>query len=351
MYSLKEIAERIGASLVGDPSTAIERLGSIERAGPGVLTHLSGSSYRKYLKETKASAVILAEKDLPECPVDALVVSHPMLAYARASEMFDDRSRIPVGINEKSEIHQSASIGQDVRIGPFVVVEADAEVGDGVEIGANCHVGANCSIGTDTVLMGSVFLYHNVHIGKRCRVHANSVIGSDGFGFVPDNEGRLTRVAQVGGVRIGNDVEIGASNSIDRGATEDTPTTIEDGVKLDDQVHIGHNCVVGAHSMLCGCTGLGGSVTIGRHCILAGGVGVAGAGGPLTIADGVQVGAMTYVSRSIKEPGQYQGSSLHTPIAKWRRNMMRLTELDNLVKRLNRLEKQFETKLQSQDED
>ena len=348
MYSLKEIAERIGASLVGDPSTAIERLGSIEKAGPGVLTHLSSSLFRKYLKNTRASAVILAEKDLPECPVDALVVPHPMLAYAQASEMFDDRPRIPLGVSGKSEIHPSASIGKDVRIGPFVVVDADAVIEDGVEIGSNCHIGAKSSIGTNTVLMGSVFLYHNVRIGKRCRVHANSVIGSDGFGFVPDSEGTLNRVGQVGGVRIGNDVEIGASNTIDRGTTEDT--VIEDGVKLDDQVHIGHNCVVGAHSMLCGCTGLGGSVTIGRHCILAGGVGVAGAGGPLEIADGVQVGAMTYVSRSIKESGQYQGSSLHTPIGKWRRNMMRLTDLDNLAKRLNRLEKQFETISQSHDE-
>lgn len=349
MYSLKEIAERIGASLVGDPSTRIERLGSIEQAGPGDLTHLSSSLFRKHLKSTRASAVILAEKDLQECPVDALVVSHPMFAYAQASEMFDDRPRVPLGISEKSQIHQSARIGQGVRIGPFVVVEADAAIGDGVEIGANCHIGARSSIGTDTVLMGSVFLYHNVSIGERCRVHANSVIGADGFGIVPDQEGKLNRVAQLGGVRIGNDVEIGASNTIDRGTTEDT--VIEDGVKLDDQVHIGHNCVVGSHSMLCGCTGLGGSVTIGHHCILAGGVGVAGAGGPLEIADGVQVGAMTYVSRSIKEPGQYQGSSLHTPIGKWRRNMMRLTDLDNIVKRLNRLEKQFETKSQNQDDD
>ena len=349
MYSLKEIAERIGASLVGDPSTSIERLGSIENAGPGDLTHLSSSLFRKYLKDTKAAAVILAERDLQECPVDALVVTDPMLAYAHASEIFDDRPRVPLGISEKSEIHQSASIGQDVRIGPFVVVEADAVISDGVEIGANCHIGARSSIGSDTVLMGSVYLYHNVRIGKRCRVHASSVIGADGFRLVPDHEGKLNRVAHIGGVRIGNDVEIGASNTIDRGTTDDT--VIEDGVKLDDQVHIGHNCVVGSHSMLCGCTGLGGSVTIGRHCILAGGVGVAGAGGPLEIADGVQVGAMTYVSRSIKEPGQYQGSSLHTPIGKWRRNMMRLTELDNLVKRLNRLEKQIETKSQNQDSD
>lgn len=344
MYSLEEIAKKIGASLVGDPSTKINRLGSIMDARPGDLTHLSSSHYREYLKDTQASAVILTQRDVEDCHVDALVVSNPMLAYAQASQMFDDRPRVPIGISDKSEIHPSATIGEGVRIGPFVVVEADAVVDNGVEIGANCHVGANCRIGEDSVLIGSVFLYHNVRIGKRCRVHANSVIGSDGFGITPDEEGRLNRVAQVGGVRIGDDVEIGASNTIDRGAIQDT--IIEDGVKLDDQVHIGHNCVVGSHSMLCGCTGLGGSVRIGRHCVLAGGVGVAGSG-PLEIADGVQIGAMTYVSRSITEPGQYQGSPLHMPISKWRRNMMRLTELDNLAKRLNRIEKQLDKKSQS----
>lgn len=347
MYSLKEIAERIGASIVGDPSAAIRGLGSIRDAGPGEITHLSSPHYREYLRETRASAVILTEKDVNDCQVNALVVDNPMLSYARASQMFDDRPRLPLGVNDKSEIHPSARIGSDVRIGPFVVVGADVVLGDGVEIGPNCHIGEGSKLGADTILMGSVFLYHNVHVGMRCRVHANSVIGADGFGVSPDDDGRLNRVAQLGGVRIGNDVEIGASNTIDRGAIEDT--VIEDGVKLDDQVHIGHNCVVGAHSILCGCTGLGGSVTIGRHCVLAGGVGVAGSG-PLEIADGVQVGAMTYVSRSIDEPGQYQGSTMQMPIRKWRRNMMRLTELDNLAKRLNKLEKQLTTRSRNQDE-
>ena len=338
MYSLDEVARRIGASIVGNPATRLERLGSIANAGPGDLTHLSSSLYRKHLKDTRASAVILSESDLEHCPTNALVVQDPALAYAIASKMFDDRPRIPLGINKNTDIHPSASIGDDVRIGPFVVIEADVELGERVEIGPNCRLGAGSKLGSDTVLAGSVFIYHNVQLGERCFVHANSVIGADGFGFVPDQHGRLESVAQVGGVTIGNDVLIGASNTIDRGAIDDT--IIEDGVKLDDQVHIGHNCKVGAHSMLCGCTGLGGSVTIGRHCVLAGGVGVAGSG-PLTIADGVQVGAMTYISRSIDQPGQYQGAALHMPIAKWRRNMMRLTELDNLAKRLGRLERKL----------
>ncbi len=338
MYSLEEVAQRIGAEIVGDPATRLERLGSITDAGPGDLTHLSNSQYRKYLKDTGASAVILSGSDLDSCRTNALVVQNPGFAYAIASKMFDDRPRVPLGISDRAEIHPTATIGNDVRIGPFVVIEADVELGERVEIGPNCRVGAGSTLGAQTVLAGSVFIYHNVRLGQRCVVHANSVIGADGFGIEPDQQGKLETVAQVGGVTIGNDVLIGASNTIDRGAINDT--IIEDGVKLDDQVHIGHNCKVGAHSMLCGCTGLGGSVTIGRHCVLAGGVGVAGTG-PLSIADGVQVGAMTYVSRSIDQPGAYQGAALHTPLTKWRRNMMRLTELDELAKRLGRLERKL----------
>ncbi len=344
MYALREIAQHIGAKVVGDPETSIERLGSIRTGRQGDLTHLSSPQYRPFLETTQASAVVLAEQDANHCRVAALVVPNPALGFAKASQLFDKRPRVPAGISEKAEVHADAKIGDDVRIGPWVVVESDAVVEDRVEIGACSHIGSNSRIGADTVIMGSVFIYHGVDVGRRCLIHANSVIGADGFGFAPDAQGRLEPIAQVGGVRIGNDVVVGASNTIDRGAIDDT--IIEDGVKLDDQVHIGHNCIVGAHSILCGCAGLGGSVTIGKHCVIAGGVGVAGTG-PLTIADGSQIGAMTYVSRSIDEPGQYQGATLHTPIRSWRRNMMRLTELDSLAKRIAKLERQLESKSSS----
>ena len=338
MYSLEEIANRIGASIVGDSAANVERLGSIKNAQPGDLTHLSNTQFSKYLSSTLATAVILAQKDVEHCGTNALVVSNPALAFAQASQLFDDRPRVPLGISDQAQLDQSVKVGQDVTIGPFSVIGENVVIGDRVEIGPNCRIGADCSIGADSMLAGNVFLYHNVRLGERCLVHANSVIGADGFGFVPDQNGKLERIAQVGGVLIGNDVVVGASNTIDRGAIEDT--IVEDGVKLDDQVHIGHNCIIGAHSMLCGCAGLGGSVTIGRHCVLAGGVGVAGTG-PLEISDNVQVGAMTYVSRSIDKPGAYQSAPLHTPIQRWRRNMVRLTELDDLAKRLSKLEKKL----------
>lgn len=337
MYSLQEIAQHIDAEIVGDPETQITGIATIQNAQPGEITHLSSSQYREHLKSTNASAVILAQRDAQACPVNALVVANPSFGYAQTSQLFDDRVPIPIGISSKAELDSTVVIGTDVRVGPFVSIGSNVELGDRVEIAAGCQIGADCRIGNDTVVMGNVTLYHNVKIGSRCMVHANSAIGADGFGFTPDVSGKLEKVAQLGGVTIGDDVVIGASNTIDRGAIEDT--VIEDGVKLDDQVHIGHNCRVGAHSMLCGCAGLGGSVTIGRHCILGGGVGVAGSG-PLTIADGTQIGAMTYVSRSILKPGIYAGSTLHTPIQTWRRNSVRLAELDTFVKRITRLEKQ-----------
>lgn len=335
MYSLADIAAHIDAKVVGDDNLRISGIGSLQNASAGQLSHLSHAGYRQFLSTTRASAVILTEKDEPSCPTAALVVANPSLAYARASQLFSTRPQEAIGVHESSVVAATATLGVDVRIGPFCVIGENAQLGDRVELGPHTHVGADCSIGEETVISNNVVLYHNVRFGKRCVVHANSVIGADGFGFTPDEKGHFLAVEQLGGVSVGNDVVIGASNTIDRGALEDT--VLEDGVKTDDQVHIGHNCHVGEHTLLCGCTGLAGSVTVGRHCVLGGGVGVAGSG-PLEIVDGVQVGAMTFVSRSITEPGIYSGNVLHNKNAVWRRNMIRLNELDELAKRLHKLE-------------
>ena len=335
MFSLAEIAAHIDAQVVGDGDLKISGIGSLQHASNGQLSHLSHSGYRQYLSETNASAVILTTADQAACPVPALVVANPSLAYAKASQLFSTRQRTELGVHESSVVHETATIGKGVRIGALCTIGPGTHVGDRVEVSAGSHIGANCVIGDDTLVLNNVVLYQDVRIGARGVVHANAVIGADGFGFTPDEEGQFVMVAQLGGVSIGNDVVVGASNTIDRGALEDT--VIEDGVKLDDQVHVGHNCHIGEHSLLCGCTGLAGSVTVGKHVILGGGVGVAGSG-PLEIVDGVQVGAMTFVSRSITEPGIYSGNVLHNKNAAWRRNMIRLNELDELAKRLHRLE-------------
>lgn len=341
MYKLDEIARHIDAVLIGSPSVSINNIATLLSAQEGDLTHLSNPYYRSYLQETRASAVILASGDADQCPVNALVVDNPSLAYAKASQLFHRHETIPIGVSTEADIHSTAQIGADVGIGPFVSIGPNVVLGDRVKISTHTSIGAESILGADTHVHSGVSIYDNVEIGQRCTIQANVVIGADGFGFIPDADGKLQHIKQLGGVKIGNDVVVGASSTIDRGAIENT--VIEDGVKIDDQVHIGHNCVVGEHSMLCGCTGLGGSVTIGSHCVLAGGVGIAGSG-PLNIASGVTIGAMTYVSRSIDKPGTYQGATLHSPIESWRRNALRLTNLEELVRRVAELEKKLQEK-------
>ncbi|MYD46836.1 MAG: UDP-3-O-(3-hydroxymyristoyl)glucosamine N-acyltransferase [Gammaproteobacteria bacterium] len=341
MYTLDEIACHIEAVLIGNPSVPIHNIATLLNAQEGDLTHLSNPYYRGYLQETKASAVILASGHADQCPVNALIVDNPSLAYAKASQLFHRNETIPSDISTETDIHSTAQIGADVGIGPFVTIGPNVVLEERVKIGAHTSIGADSRLGKDTHIHSGVSIYDKVEIGQRCTIQANVVIGADGFGFIPDSDGKLQHIKQLGGVKIGNDVVVGASSTIDRGAIENT--VIEDGVKLDDQVHIGHNCIVGAHSMLCGCTGLGGSVTIGSHCVFAGGVGIAGSG-PLNIASGVTIGAMTYVSRSIDKSGTYQGATLHTPIESWRRNALRLTKLDELVQRVSELEKKLQEK-------
>jgi len=179
-------------------------------------------------------------------------------------------------------------------------------------------------------------LYHGVRVGARCMIHSGAVIGADGFGFAPDAKGHLQPIAQIGGVRLGDDVSVGSCTTIDRGTIEDT--VVGDGVKIDNQVQIGHNCQIGDHTVICGCVGMVGSTVVGRNCMIGGAVGMAG-DGPIRLTDGVMVSAMTHVSRSIEEPGLYSGGVLHDKSARWKRNALRFSEIDQLAKRLARLEK------------
>lgn len=341
-FSVEQLAKILNATQVGRTDVKIHGIASLGSATPGDLTHLSNVYYRKHLKHTKATAVILARKDADDCPTVALVVDEPYQAYAQISHLFDDQPQESEGVHASVDIHPSASLAENVRIGPFVSIAENTVIGADVSIGSGVHIGANCTVGKGTRLHANVCIYHGVQIGQFCVIHANTVIGADGFGFIPKSNGELQGIAQLGSVKLESHIDIGAGCTIDRGALDDT--IIEEGVKIDDQVHIGHNCKVGAHSMLCGCTGLGGSVEIGAHCILAGGVGVAGSG-PLSIASKTTIGAMTFVSQSITEPGTYQGATLHTDIKSWRRNAKRFTRLEDVVQRVLKLEKQLATKV------
>ncbi|MCY4563728.1 MAG: UDP-3-O-(3-hydroxymyristoyl)glucosamine N-acyltransferase [Gammaproteobacteria bacterium] len=337
-FRLGELAEHVGGEVVGDPAVEIDGPGSLLSAGAGQISHLSHAAYRDKLATTGASAVILKPADLAGCPTNALVVANPYHAFARVSQLWDEPPPLNRGIHPSADVHPGAAVHPAARIGPNVVVGPDTEIGARVRIYANAVVGPRCLLDEDVRLMANATLYADVKLGARTVVHANSVVGSDGFGYTPDSSGRLEAIAQLGGVTVGRDVSIGSGTTIDRGTIDDT--VIEDGVKIDNQVQIGHNCRVGAHSLICGCVGLVGSTTIGRHCILAGMVGVGG-DRPIEICDHVTVSGVTHVAGSITRPGTYAGGTIHDSMRPWKRNALRFQRLDELFKRVTRLERKI----------
>jgi UDP-3-O-[3-hydroxymyristoyl] glucosamine N-acyltransferase len=338
VLSAGELAERLGARLLGDAAVQLSGLGSLEHAGPGQLSHLSSRPYRRLLAGTRASAVLLREADAAACPCTALVVDEPYVAYAEASRWFAPAAAAVAGIDVRASLHASSQVDPTAHVGPGVVIGAGTIVGARCVIGANTVIGAGCTLAEDVRLYPNVTLYDDVHLGARSVVHSATVIGADGFGYARDRRGVQRKIAQLGGVRIGADVEIGASTTIDRGAIDDT--VIEDGVKIDNQVQVGHNCHIGAHTVICGCVGIVGSTRIGSHCVLGGGVGVGG-DGPVTLAKGVVVSGMSHVAQSVEQPGVYSAGTLLAPTREWKRNALRLRELDALARRLRALERRL----------
>lgn len=345
-FTLGELADHLQARLIGDAGVAIAGVGSLATAREGDVSHLSSAAYRKYLADTQASAVILKEADLHAWNGNALVVDNPYLAFARVSQLFACLPELATGVDATACVHATAVIDATAAVGPGVVVGAHATVEAGVRLYANAVVGERCHVHRDARLMPHAVLYADVILGARSIVHSGAVIGADGFGFTPDEKGHLQPIAQLGGVVVGADVSVGAGSTIDRGAIDDT--IIEDGVKIDNQVQIGHNCHIGAHTVICGCVGIAGSVTIGRHCVLAGACGVGG-DGPVELADGVVLTAATFVLASITEPGIYSGAVLHNRHTRWKRNALRLNRLDELHRRVASLERQVRESHSSDD--
>ncbi len=335
-YTLQQLAERVGARVVGDPSRSISGVATLTHAQAGDITFLTNPRYRKFLEQTRAGAVILAEGDVALCPVDALVSRNPYLTYAHVAALFAPAPAGVAGIHPAATVSPDAQIAPDAVIGPNVVIEQGVQVGAGAIIGPGCVLEANVSIGAATRLVGNVTVYHSCRIGSRCLIHAGAVIGSDGFGFAPDR-GTWVKVPQLGRVIIGDDVEIGANTSVDRGAIEDT--VIEDGVKLDNQIQVAHNVKIGAHTAMAGCVGIAGSAVIGKHCAIGGGAGILG---HLEIADGVTVTAMSLVTKSIKEPGVYSSGTPLDRSEQWHKNAVRFKQLDDMARRLRQLEKELD---------
>jgi UDP-3-O-[3-hydroxymyristoyl] glucosamine N-acyltransferase len=330
--SLRELARHTGAELHGDGDTLVTGVAPLGKAGAGSVTFFTNPRMRHLLAATGASAVILAPDDRAACPVAALVSPNPYATYARVAALLHPSAPGRCGIDAAASVSGSATVHSSAWIGPHCTVEAGAVIGARVQIGPGCYIGEKVVLGEDCRLVANVTLCSATRIGARALIHPGAVIGADGFGFAND-EGVWIKIPQLGGVSIGDDVEIGANTTIDRGALEDT--VIEHGVKLDNQIQIGHNCRIGAHTAIAGCAGIAGSANIGRACTIGGGAGIAG---HIDIADKVHIAGMSAVASSIAEPGAYAGAPPLQTKSAWQRSLFRIKQLDELARRLKRLE-------------
>ncbi len=330
-FTLAELAQRIGAELIGDPRHKISALATLQSALAADLSFIANPTYKKHLENTQAGAVICAP-DLAEFIAgNKLIVANPYLCYAQLTPLFD------TSLHYEAVIHPSASIGKNCILGKDLCIQANAVIGDnvtlgdGVIIGASAVVGADSNVGARTRISANATIYHGVSIGEDCVFHSGCVIGADGFGFSPSPEGWV-KIHQLGGVIIGNKVEIGANTTIDRGALDDT--FIDDGVIIDNLVQIGHNVRLGKHTAIAAHTAIAGSTQIGNNCTIAGAVAIAG---HLTLADKVHITGMSMVSSSITEAGSYSSGVPLSPTKEWRKNAARFRQLDNLASRIIKL--------------
>lgn len=334
-YSLGEISEKIHARLKGDPQCRIDRAEPLHIAKAGAISFLANVRYRSFLTNTQASAVILRAEDAQNCQVNALITSNPELAFARLLNF------LYPGPPTASGIHASAVIGENCQIDPAASVGPHCVIGDRVQIGAHTVIGAGSVIGEDSRIgeycriYSRVTLYHGIRLGDRVIIHSGAVIGADGFGLAHDGQ-QWIKIPQIGRVIVGDDVEIGANTTIDRGALQDT--VIGQGVKIDNLVQIGHNVKIGDHTAMAGCVGIAGSTEIGRHCMIGGSASISG---HLEIADGVILTGTSAVGQSISEPGVYSSGIGVQKNSLWRRNTLRFHQLDDMAKRLRHLEKKF----------
>lgn len=331
--TLGQLAEFLGATLRGPADKQITGLATLQEAGPDQVSFLANPKYRKFLATTQAAAVLLKPADAEGYAADALLVPDPYLAYARISHLFDPKPKAAVGVHPTAVVAPDAFVDPAASVGAYAVIESGARIAAGVTIGAHCFIGARSVIGEGGWLAPRVTLYHDVRIGQRVVIQSGAVLGGEGFGFA-NEKGVWQKIAQIGGVTIGDDVEIGVNTAIDRGAMDDT--RIGNGVKLDNQIQIAHNVQIGDHTAMAACVGISGSAKIGKHCMLAGGVGLVG---HIEICDGVFVTGMTMVTRSITEPGSYSSGTAMQPAAEWRKSAARMRHLDDMARRLQHLEK------------
>ena len=316
-----ELARFLGAELRGDAEETVTHVAPLERAEKGALT-FADAAHARHLPSTRASVVILTEADTARCACTMLVTDRPLLAYARATaRLRPDPPAVP-GVHPTAIVHPTAHLAPDAAVGPYCILEEGCLVEAGAVLGPHCRLGARSRLGAGSRLIASVDVGADVTIGRRVVVHPGAVLGAEGFGYAHDGT-RWHHIAQLGGVRIGDDVEIGANTCIDRGAMEDT--VVEDGVKLDNLIQIGHNVRIGAHTIVAALTGVAGSTTVGGHCQIGGMVGITG---HVHVADGTILAARSSVTGTIARPGVYSSVLPVVEVRRWRRLVALIHRLD-----------------------
>jgi UDP-3-O-[3-hydroxymyristoyl] glucosamine N-acyltransferase len=329
-FSLAELAEKFGLMVTGNADTKIIGVAPLINANKNQLSFLANPLYRKQLSQSQAGAIVLQEADAAETSAPCLIAKDPYATFAKISALFEIKTLADAGIHPSAVIHPSAKIDASASIGPFVSVGAHSIIEANAVMGAGCIIGEHCIVGSNSELIARVTLVTRVKLGKRVVIHPGAVLGAEGFGLAME-AGRWLKVPQLGGVLIGDDCEIGANTTIDRGALGDT--ILEEDVRLDNQIQIGHNVHIGAHTAIAGAVAVAGSAKIGRYCLIGGGAGIVG---HISICDKVRINAFSLVSHSINEPGEYSSGTPLQESREWRKNAARFKHLDEMARKIKR---------------
>jgi UDP-3-O-[3-hydroxymyristoyl] glucosamine N-acyltransferase len=332
-FTASELAERFSLALRGDGNLAVRGVSTLARAAGDQVSFLANPRYRAQLADSGAGVVVMREADADGFAGTALLAADPYAAFAKIAALFEHREAATPGIHASAVVDATARVDAGASIGPFVSIGPRTHIATGAVIGAGSAIGEDCVVGEGCELGANVTLVRRVRLGKRVLIHPGAVLGADGFGLAME-AGRWLKVPQLGGVAVGDDCEIGANTTIDRGALEDT--VLEEDVRLDNQIQIGHNARIGAHTAMAGCSAVAGSATIGRYCLIGGGAGVLG---HLEVCDRVVVTAMSLVTHSIREPGEYSSGTPLMDNRSWRKNAARFKQLDALARRTRAADK------------
>jgi UDP-3-O-[3-hydroxymyristoyl] glucosamine N-acyltransferase len=342
-FTLGQLATKVQGIVKGDANLVIDKLGTLEKATQNELSFLANPKYQSLLDVTSAGAVLVKTEELAKLVNNAIIVSNPYLAFAQLSHIFVPVTHNWSGVHQSAVVSLKATLFENVIIAPNVVIDDDVIIEKDCVIGAGCVIGRGAKIGQGTLIYPNVTLYHDVEVGESCIIHSGAVIGADGFGFAPNN-GSWEKIDQLGSVVIGDNVEIGASTTIDRGAIEHTQ--IGQGVKIDNQVQIAHNVIIGDNTAIAASTAIAGSTKIGSMCTISGGVCIAG---HLELTDKVHITGMSMISNSILEAGSYSSGMGMEPTGKWRRTVARVRRIDEMAKQFAQLKQQVNKFLEKVD--